>query len=260
MGWIRIDDNAPHHRKMLQAGPAACWLWVCGLGYCQRMSSDGFIPLEAMSLLGVWNWKKLAGFLVSARMWHKVDGGYEVHDYLHYQFSAGETAERRERHSDERAAAGRLGGIKSGETRRSKTKQNEANASKQNEANAGSKREASEAPSHPIPSHKREHHPRVFDKTHAQHIYDFCQFVCFSEQKANEFAKLLPRGLSDPENFNRVIAWAETVRDGWGDKEIPEMKWWDFWEARWKERRSASQDYGDIPGVEETRRRYLSTR
>jgi hypothetical protein len=144
MGWVRIDDNAPHHRKMLQAGPVACWLWVCGLAHCQRQLSDGFIPIEALPMLGVGNWKKAAGFLVTAGLWHKAEGGYQIHDYLDYNFSAEEANERREAKSTSRADAGRIGGQRSGEARRSKAeaklKQSASPETKQNEA-----------PSHPIP-------------------------------------------------------------------------------------------------------------
>jgi len=100
MGWVRIDDNAPHHRKMLQAGPHACWLWVCGLAYCQRMRTDGFIPTEALPMLGVGAWKKYAGILVSSQLWHKVEGGYQVHDFLDWNASADERAEQEQANRD----------------------------------------------------------------------------------------------------------------------------------------------------------------
>jgi len=97
MGWIRVDENAPYHRKLLSAGPAAAWLWVCGLAYCQRMKSDGFIPVEALPQLGVGNYKKLVGFLVSARLWHKTDGGYTVHDYLDWNATKDEREDQARR-------------------------------------------------------------------------------------------------------------------------------------------------------------------
>jgi hypothetical protein len=94
MGYIRIDENSPHHRKMLKAGPAACWLWVCGLAYCQRHRTDGFIPLEALPMLGVGNWKKCAGFLVDAELWHRDEGGYRVHDYLEWNATKDERQQK----------------------------------------------------------------------------------------------------------------------------------------------------------------------
>jgi hypothetical protein len=90
VAYLKIDDNAPHHAKMLKAGPAACWLWVCGLSYCQRHSTDGFIPDAAIEWLGVGNPRRLASFLVSAGLWHRADGGWTVHDYLAWNESAEE--------------------------------------------------------------------------------------------------------------------------------------------------------------------------
>jgi uncharacterized protein YdaU (DUF1376 family) len=78
-------------------------------------------------------------------------------------------------------------------------------------------------------------HPRRADRAHAGHVFGFCEFKCISEEKANEFARDLPRGLDDPKNFERVIAWAQGVKRGWGDKPKLEAEWYRFWEARWKE-------------------------
>lgn len=150
MGWVRIEDSAPKHPKQLTAGPVACWLWVCGLAYSSSHLTNGFIPFEAMPFLGVANWKKPAGFLVSAGLFEKVDGGYRIHDYLDYQFSADDTAERRAA----RAESGRLGGQRSGETRR---RQREALASKQNEAtDEANSKHLLEAKPNPIPSHQED--------------------------------------------------------------------------------------------------------
>jgi hypothetical protein len=88
MAWVKIDDNAPHHKKMLKAGPAACWLWVCGLAYCQKHHTDGFIPAEALPWLGVQGPHKLAGLLGIAGLWHAAENGWLVHDYLTWNDSA----------------------------------------------------------------------------------------------------------------------------------------------------------------------------
>lgn len=52
MPWVRIEDTVPDHPKFLRAGPIAAWLWLCGLCYCQRQLTDGFIPKEALPFLG----------------------------------------------------------------------------------------------------------------------------------------------------------------------------------------------------------------
>lgn len=100
MGWLKLDDNVSHHPKMLAAGAAACWLWVCGLSYCQRQNTDGRIPKVAVSHLGVDGWKHLAGRLVAARLWTDEGDIYRIHDYLDWNDSAAE----RKRKADERNA------------------------------------------------------------------------------------------------------------------------------------------------------------
>lgn len=97
MAWVKIDDNAPHHRKQLLAGPLACWLWVCGLAYCQKHATDGLIPGEAVPFLGVKEWHKAVPSLVKAGLWIP-DGpaGYRVHDFLHWNDSASERAVKAE--------------------------------------------------------------------------------------------------------------------------------------------------------------------
>lgn len=78
--------------------------------------------------------------------------------------------------------------------------------------------------------------PRSFDRQHATHIFGFCDFKCLSDAKVQEFAKDLPGGWSDPENHQRVLDWAEGVRDSWGDREKKPFEWYLFWQDRWNER------------------------
>jgi hypothetical protein len=222
VGWVRIDDNAPQHIKMLTAGPHACWLWVCGLAYCQRQKTDGLIPTVALPTLGVGAWKKYAGVLVSAGLWHKEDSGYRIHDYLDWNASADERnnkaealKERVQKHRDKHAR----------------------NATVTRYSEEG----VTVLPSPPLPSTPANtpaasQRLRYEGNAHRGHVFGFCQFKCLSEEKIQEFAKDLPRGLDDPANFERVQGWAKGVRDGWGDKPKVETRWYEFWEARWKER------------------------
>lgn len=165
MSWVAIDDNAPEHRKQLAAGPAACWLWVCGIAYCNRQKArDGFIPEAKVAVLyPIPNAKREAERLVSAGLWKRVEGGYLVHDYHEYQ----PTAEQIEAMREAKRRAGSAGGKRSGEVRRAKadakqTKQTTKHVLPENEAGAceaeRSKREANakqnEAPPLP-PSEKR---------------------------------------------------------------------------------------------------------
>jgi hypothetical protein len=131
MSWVKIDDGAPDHPKQLKAGAEACWLWVCGLAYCNRQTKrrDGFIPEEKVpALYPVRGATRLAEKLVEVGLWERVTGGYLVHDYLEFQ----PTADLR----SARAEAGRRGGVRSGEARRTKTEPSAKQVASNTEAHA----------------------------------------------------------------------------------------------------------------------------
>jgi hypothetical protein len=127
MTWVRIDDQFPDHPKVVAAGPLAGWLAVCGLCYCNRNLTDGFIPravahrLTSFEHIGIetggdgqtfavgddasCEW--MAQVLVEHGIWREVAGGYAIHDYGEYQLSKAEILELRSK----KAAAGRAGGL-----------------------------------------------------------------------------------------------------------------------------------------------------
>jgi hypothetical protein len=116
MSWVKLDDKARGNRKLLRAGAEACWLWTCGLMYCnEQPARDGFIPREAVACLyPVRSAGRLAKVLVETGLWEEAEGGFRVHDYHDFQPSAEQAAKV----SSARAEAGKLGGTRSGESRR----------------------------------------------------------------------------------------------------------------------------------------------
>lgn len=108
MAWVRIDDQAPRHEKMLEAGPSACWLWVCALAHCQSQLTDGFVSdavLPMIGVLGAARCRKLADVLITAGLFDKVDGGYKVHDYLAHNQSRAAVLEKRAEDAKRKRAA-----------------------------------------------------------------------------------------------------------------------------------------------------------
>ena len=114
MTWVRIDDGAPLHPKLLDAGPEAAWLWTCGLAYCNRNHTDGLIAARHLAALypGAWpeaRLQELAARLVSVRLWDADGADYRVHDYAHYQEEATrEVVDARRVYERERKRAQRL--------------------------------------------------------------------------------------------------------------------------------------------------------
>jgi hypothetical protein len=114
MAWIKLETSVSRHHKFLAAGPAASWLWVCGLAYCQEGLTDGFIPFQAVRHLGIKTPNRLVTALVRAGLWEQCDGGWRVHDYLLHHKPAAEVLGLKQ----ERRANGAKGGHASAEKRR----------------------------------------------------------------------------------------------------------------------------------------------
>lgn len=103
MPWGRLDDQANTNAKLLALSDPAWRMWGCGLIYCQANLTDGFIPEHVIHTFGVRakNKSAIAAELCQSLVpgkgpcWHKVDGGYQVHDYLDWNDSRESvTAER----------------------------------------------------------------------------------------------------------------------------------------------------------------------
>lgn len=165
MPWVRLDDHFDEHPKLARVGPLGLALWVTGLAYCNRNLTDGFIPWATARKMMSWEFLGvedgdargarlyeigvtcgMAGddvttpfvidLLLAAGLWEEVAGGYRVHDYDDYQPLRAQVEAERTHISEVRAEAGRKGGLRSGEVRRSKHEANdEANDEATSEAN-----------------------------------------------------------------------------------------------------------------------------
>lgn len=97
MPWLKLDDQFSDHPKIVEAGPMAGWLHVCGMLYCSRLLTDGFIPAgQVRKLADLDNAGELADRLVAVGLWDRADGGYQVHDYLDYNPSKNEVMSERQ--------------------------------------------------------------------------------------------------------------------------------------------------------------------
>lgn len=94
MALLVLTANFPDHRKMLAAGPNACWLWVRGLAWCKRFpNSHGSIPKNTIAgvAAGIWSparLRKLCETLVLVGLWHDDEGAFRIHDYEQYALPA----------------------------------------------------------------------------------------------------------------------------------------------------------------------------
>ena len=107
MSWVRLDDGAPGHRKIVGLSDAAFRLWIVGLTHCNQQANDGRFSAHAARIMFGYLaspelGKGAAAELVSADLWAPTDDGYEVRNYLEYQPS------KAERDTANKAAAERM--------------------------------------------------------------------------------------------------------------------------------------------------------
>ena len=111
MAWVLLDDNFPNHPKAIAAGRLARDLFVCGLCYCRKYHTDGFIPKNAIASLGCGpNPRRDMESLVTVALWEVVDGGYQVHGYQQ-MYDDVDTKANQEEKRERRREAGRKGGL-----------------------------------------------------------------------------------------------------------------------------------------------------
>jgi len=104
MPWSKIDDQFYDHPKVVAAGSLGIALFVCGLSYCSRHLTDGFILSEQVKrLTDAANPLEVADRLVEVGLWEKRDGGYQVHDYLDYNPSAVQVKAQRKANAERQA-------------------------------------------------------------------------------------------------------------------------------------------------------------
>ena len=108
MSWGRLDDKANGNAKLLALSDAAWRMWGAGLIYCQDNLTDGFIPDHAIYAFGVRARNKVAiadelcRALVPNKgpLWHKTEGGFQVHDYLDWNDAREKVLAEREKSGD----------------------------------------------------------------------------------------------------------------------------------------------------------------
>lgn len=102
MPWVRFDDTFWTNPKLERLSDRAYRLYMRSIGYCSQHMTDGVIDVTAMRTLGAQ--RKLCDELVAAGCWDIVpDGGYTVHDYLEFNLSREEIAEKRRQAAERQA-------------------------------------------------------------------------------------------------------------------------------------------------------------
>ena len=98
MGWSKFGDEFALHRKVRPLSDAAFRLHVTAIIHATRDSTNGAVDAEFIrDLPRVRGTKKIIAELVNSGVWDEVEGGWEIHDYLDYNFSADQAERHREK-------------------------------------------------------------------------------------------------------------------------------------------------------------------
>jgi hypothetical protein len=105
--WVRLDTNWYTNDKFVELHDrrrlGAVWLYMAGLAYCGQHELAGFIPARMLRILG--GRPADADALVDVELWHKREGGWEIHDWAEFQQDGIEAQERRSAHARRAARA-----------------------------------------------------------------------------------------------------------------------------------------------------------
>ena len=113
--WSKFDDQFFLNPKNAAIDRDEQDLNIAGIIYCNGQLTDGFIPIGALPMLCAWakidvnlaGAKAIANHLVEHSYWEIAENGYQIHDFLDWNYSR----EQVEEHRKERSEAGRRGGL-----------------------------------------------------------------------------------------------------------------------------------------------------
>ena len=106
MTWIKLEDSFPDHPKIAALSDRAFRVHISALCYCGKYLTNGVIPAPIANKICVNNGSRIIKRLVEIGLWIRVEGGYEINDYLKYQTSK-EQAEMEKETNRLRAARAR---------------------------------------------------------------------------------------------------------------------------------------------------------
>jgi len=124
--WSRLCDTFPDNKKIIAAGdqlgkhgPAlAITMYVVALVWSNRQLTDGFLPLAVVKQFHqVEDPQRVAKALVAAKLWDAAEGGYQIHDFADWNFTAAQVQAKRLEDRERKKKNGHVGGKVSGRIR-----------------------------------------------------------------------------------------------------------------------------------------------
>lgn len=101
MPWVKLDDRFPSHRKVALLPDRAFRLHVSAICWCSENLTDGRIADRELPLVAkVRGLKATAQQLADAGLWDRIDGGWQIHDYLDYNPSREQVLAERKKNAE----------------------------------------------------------------------------------------------------------------------------------------------------------------
>ena len=101
MTWVKIEDRFPWHRKVRGLTDAAFRLHLSAMCWCTEHLTDGAISASELHLVSdVRAPGKAAEQLVAVGLWDVTADGWEIHDYLEFNYSKEIVLARRQADAD----------------------------------------------------------------------------------------------------------------------------------------------------------------
>ena len=103
--WSKLDDGLQDHPKLFAAGETigrngtaiALGVYTFALMYANRQLTDGHLTLAVIKQFRIVDRPlAVANALVSAGLWEKADGGYQIHDFLDHNWTRAHVKQRRQ--------------------------------------------------------------------------------------------------------------------------------------------------------------------
>lgn len=108
MSWVRVDDNAAFHGKILAAGNEAVGVWIRCLAWSNANLTDGLVPRQLALVITNGSTEPIDR-LVESRLFEKHGDDFLIHDFAEYQMTAAEVKAKRADIRDKRSKAGKAG-------------------------------------------------------------------------------------------------------------------------------------------------------
>lgn len=109
MAWVRVDDNAAFHGKIVHAGNEAVGVWIRCLAWCNSNLTDGVVPRHIALLIADQEQRPIDRLLAAGLFEVGGEGVFQIHDFADYQMSAAEVRAKRADITAKRSAAGKAG-------------------------------------------------------------------------------------------------------------------------------------------------------